>query len=406
MAEKNITPLKKGKATFNLIGKVKVNDYTFDIDHEYDSGWTSNIMNIGVDCGNGNVVFAEMSSGYFPAKYKRDNKIYVHGVKQDENDKIVDDWDNTFTIDWDDRNNPVILETIGKSCFVTVGIEKDEKGNTFYKDFLTEYDAVQYLSEHLTDETLVNVKGDIAYETDGEKVYIKKKITNIALSKAEPDKFKATFTQTILLDDGSIGKPDKEKNTIPMSVYVVDYIGKPKINGQKIEVKQNFAIPINMEFNIGDKPELVSKQLAKFFKAKKNEIIEMTVDGNLVEGGSIVNITVDDFPDDIKELIELGLYTEEEALAKCAVGNTSREKRMIITKPSITYIGEGDDRKPTVSRDDKKYKPTDLQFFSAYLATLDLNDSSDNNNDNIQIDDDISTSDNYDDEFMKMLEDL
>ena len=209
---------------------------------------------------------------------------------------------------------------------MTVGIEKDEKGNTFYKDFLTEYDAVEYLSEHLTDDTLINVKGNITYETDGEKVYKKKKITNIALSKAEPDKFKATFTQTILLDDGSIGKPDKEKNTIPMSVYVVDYVGKPKINGQKIEVKQNFAIPVNMEFNIGDNPELVSKQLAKFFKAKKNEIIEMTVDGNLVEGGSIVNITADDIPNDIKELIELGLYTEEEALAKCAVGNTSKEK--------------------------------------------------------------------------------
>lgn len=398
------TPLKKGKATFNLVGKAKVNDYTFDIDHKYDSGWTSNIINIGIDCGDGNTVYAEMSGGYFPDEYKKDNKIYVHGVKQDENDKTVDDWDNTFTIDWDDRNDPAILETIGKGCFVTVGIEKDEKGNTFYKDFLTEYDAVEYLSEHLIDETVINVKGNITYETDGEKVYKKKKITNIALSKAESDKFKATFTQTILLDDGSIGKPDKEKNTIPMSVYVVDYVGKPKINGQKIEVKQNFAIPVNMEFNIGDNPELVSKQLAKFFKAKKNEIIEMTVDGNLIEGGSIVNITADDIPDDIKELIELGLYTEEEALAKCAVGNTSREKRMIITKPSITYIGEGDDRKPTVSRDDKKYKPSDLQFFSAYLATLDLDNPSDNIDDGA--DDETDTSSNDEDEFMKMLEGL
>lgn len=397
-------PLKKGKATFNLVGKAKVNDYTFDIDHKYDSGWTSNIINIGIDCGDGNTVYAEMSGGYFPDEYKKDNKIYVHGVKQDENDKTVDDWDNTFTIDWDDRNDPAILETIGKGCFVTVGIEKDEKGNTFYKDFLTEYDAVEYLSEHLIDETVINVKGNITYETDGEKVYKKKKITNIALSKAESDKFKATFTQTILLDDGSIGKPDKEKNTIPMSVYVVDYVGKPKINGQKIEVKQNFAIPVNMEFNIGDNPELVSKQLAKFFKAKKNEIIEMTVDGNLIEGGSIVNITADDIPDDIKELIELGLYTEEEALAKCAVGNTSREKRMIITKPSITYIGEGDDRKPTVSRDDKKYKPSDLQFFSAYLATLDLDNPSDNIDDGA--DDETDTSSNDEDEFMKMLEGL
>ena len=404
MAKNELMPLKKGKASFTLIGKAKINDYTFDLDHEYDSGWTSNNMNIGIDCGDGNVVYAEMSGGYFPAKYNRDNKVYVHGVKVDDNGKNVDDYENTFTIDWDDRNDSSILETIGKGCFITVGIEKDEKGNTFYKDFLTEYDAVQYLSEHLADETVINVKGVISYETDGEKVYIKKKINNIALSKAESDKFKATFVQTILLDDGSIGKPDKEKNTIPMSVYVVDYIGKPKINGQKIEVKKNFAIPVNMEFGIGENAELAAKQLSKFFKAKKNEIIEMTVEGNLVEGGSIVNITTDDIPDDIKELIEMGFYSEEEALAKCAVGNTSREKRMIITKPSITYIGEGDNRKPTVSRDDKKYKPTDLQFFSAYLATLDLDNPSDNNDNGVN--DDTDSSGNDEDAFMKMLEDL
>lgn len=404
MAKNELMPLKKGKASFTLIGKAKINDYTFDLDHEYDSGWTSNNMNIGIDCGDGNVVYAEMSGGYFPAKYNRDNKVYVHGVKVDDNGKNVDDYENTFTIDWDDRNDSSILETIGKGCFITVGIEKDEKGNTFYKDFLTEYDAVQYLSEHLTDETVVNVKGVIAYETDGEKVYIKKKINNIALSKAESDKFKATFVQTILLDDGSIGKPDKEKNTIPMSVYVVDYIGKPKINGQKIEVKKNFAFPVNMEFGIGENAELAVKQLSKFFKAKKNEIIEMTVEGNLVEGGSIVNITTDDIPDDIKELIEMGFYSEEEAIAKCAVGNTSREKRMIITKPSITYIGEGDNRKPTVSRDDKKYKPTDLQFFGTYLATLNLDSPSDNNDNGVN--DDTDSSGNDEDAFMKMLEDL
>lgn len=77
---------------------------------------------------------------------------------------------------------------------------------------------------------------------------------------------------------------------------------------------------------------------------------------------------------------------------------------MIITKPSITYIGEGDDRKPTVSRDDKKYKPTDLQFFSACLATLDLDNPSDNTDNST--DDETDSSSDDEDEFMKMLEGL
>lgn len=392
MAKKDLTPLKKGKANFTLIGRAKVNDYTFDINHEYDSGWTSNIMNISVDCGDGNVVYVEMSGGYFPPKHMRDNKIYVHGVK-DDNGNMIDDYENTFTIDWDDRDNKTILETIGKNCFITVGVEKDEKGNTFYKNFLTEYDAVQYLSEHLANDTIVNIKGTISYETDGEKVYIKKKINSMVLSKAEPDNFKATFVQTILLDDKSIGKPDKEKNTISISAYVVDYIGKPKINDKKIEVKKNFAIPVNMELAINDNIELTTKQISKLYKAKKNEIIEITVEGNLIEGGSIINITADD----IKELIELGLYTEEEALMKCAVGNTSREKRMVIIKPAITYIGEEEARKPTVSRDCKKYVPNDLVFFGAYLATLE-------NTDDTSIKEEIS--DTEDDELLALLNEL
>jgi hypothetical protein len=383
--------LKKGKAQFTLVGNVKVNEYTFDLDKTYDSGWTSNILNLGVDCGNGNTVYAEMSGGYFPAKYKRDNVVYVHGIKEVDGKK-QDDFQDSFTIDWDDRFDETILETVGRNCFVTVGIEKTDKDKTFYKDFLTEYDAVAYLAENLKDGTTVYVRGNIAYESDGEKVYVKKKITNIALSEAKPENFKATFTQTILLDDGSIGKPDKEKNTIPISAYVVDYVGKPKIDDKKIEVKKNFAFPVNFEFGIGDNAELTAKQLSKFFKAKKNEIIEISVDGNIIEGASIVNITKDDLPDDIKELIELGLYTEEEALTKCAVGNTSREKRMIITKPTITYVGEGDDRKPTVASDRTKYKPDDISLYSTFLATLEtgekVSDKGNTNSEDIEDDED------------------
>jgi len=398
MAKKNSAKLglKKGKAQFTLIGKAKVNDYTYDLDKTYDSGWTSNILNLGVDCGNGNIVYAEMSGGYFPEKYKRDNVIYVHGFKEVDGKK-QDDYEDSFTIDWDDRFDEEILETVGKNCFITVGVEKTDKDKTFYKDFITEYDAVAYLSEHLTDDLTVIVKGNIAYESNGENVYIKKKITSIALSKAEPENFKATFTQTILLDDGSIGKIDKEKNTIPMSAYIVDYVGKPKINDKKIDVKKNFAFPVNFEFGIGDNSELTAKQLSKFFKAKKNEIIEITVDGNIVEGAAVINITKDDLPDDIKELIELGLYTEEEALTKCAVGNTNREKRMIITKPTITYVGEGDDRKPTVATDRTKYKPEDLEFYSTFLETLDTESDEENSKSN------KSDSEDDDDDLLDML---
>lgn len=70
--------LKKGKASFNLIGRVKRTDKSFNLNNTYDSGWTDNSMYIGVDCGNGNVVYSEMRSGFFP-----DNEsIVTHTMKK------------------------------------------------------------------------------------------------------------------------------------------------------------------------------------------------------------------------------------------------------------------------------------------------------------------------------------
>ena len=392
------TPLKKGKANFILIGEAKVNDYTFSMDNTYESSsWTDNKLNLGVDCGNGNTVYAEMSGGYFP---NADSQIYVHGIKEDANGK-TEDFENRFSVDWEDRFDNDILETVADSCFITVGITKDDKDKIVYKKFLSGYDAVYYLSKHLENGMVVCIKGNMAYETDGEHTYIKKKITSITLSKAEPKDYKATFTQTILLDEHSVGKEiDKEKNTLNISAYCVDYIGKPKIDGKKIEVKKNFAIPVNFEYALDGDKDIVAKQLKTYFKAKKNEVIELTVLGNIVEGATIVNVTLDDIPDDIKELIELNYYTEEEALKACAVGNSSREKRMIIVKPTIAINGN-DKKIPTVAINKEKYNVNDLEFFNDYLASLDTDDS-DDNYETIE----PTSDDDEDDDFMALLNDI
>ena len=77
---------------------------------------------------------------------------------------------------------------------------------------------------------------------------------------------------------------------------------------------------------------------------------------------------------------------------------------MIITKPAITYIGEGETRKPTASRDTKKYKPNDLSFFEAYLATLNLDDAE---AEETTDDTDVTTdTEDEDDDLLNLLNDL
>ena len=132
------------------------------------------------------------------------------------------------------------------------------------------------------------------------------------------------------------------------------------------------------EVAINDNPEITAKMLQKFFKAKKGKITEVTVTGNLVEGGATVAITEDDIPDDIKELIDMGLYSAEEAERKIAVGNNgNRERRMIILKPDIVYVGKDENRKPTVAFEDAKYDEDDLYFYEQALLDAGANSDTD-----------------------------
>lgn len=367
--------LKKGKAAFTLIGKAKVTDKTFNLDNAYDSGWTDNQMYLGVDCGNGNMVYGEMRGGFFP-----DDDNILRGFSKD--DKDDDGKSEQVEIAWEDRFDEELLDTVSDTSFITVGVEKDVKGKTVYKKFLSAYDAVEYLNDHLEDEMIVNVKGNIGYSEYEDNVKVKKEITSIVLSKVEDETdFKAIFTQTILIDFDSIGKKDLEKNTITLNAYVVDYVGKPKIDGKKVEIKKNVTYPKTFEIAINENPEITAMMLQKFFKVKKKGNINvLTVMGNLIEGAAIVNITDDDIPDDIKELIKMGLYSEEEAKAKCAVGGNNRERRMVILKPDITYVGQDDERKPTVAFEEGKYENSDLYFYVQALNDAGLNAEDTNNN--------------------------
>ena len=196
------------------------------------------------------------------------------------------------------------------------------------------------------------------------------------------------------------GEPVLPKSSLEyQSFCVLNEINNIKIDGEKIEVKKNVTYPKTFEVAINENPEITAKMLQRFFKPKKGKITEITVTGNLVEGGSTVNITEDDIPDDIKELIEMGLYSEEEAEKKIAVGNGNRERRMIIVKPDITYVGTGDDRKPTVAFEDGKYDEDDLYFYEQALLDAGAEPSSDDDTDS-----ESEETSSEDDDLLAMLE--
>ena len=338
-------------SNFTLIGKPVINDYTFKIDEKSEkSNWVYNSLNLGVDCGeaHGNV-YAELMGGY---SEENENKIYAHGKKEDGSD----DFEAQIIVDWDDRFNDEVLEEIGDLSFITVGLEKTSEGKTFYKKFLSAYDAIAYVKEHISEDMVVNVKGNLKYSTYNDNVQVRKNITSIVLSKVEnPVDFRATFTQTVLIDkdSASLKNIDKDKGVMYVDTRVLDYV--KEVNG--IEVKSQYPYSKQFEFEMDFSNEAACKKIMdKLFKVKKG-ITQITFEGEFIEGGAVVTATWDDIPDDIKDLVEMGVYTKEEALAKCTA-NGSRERRMVLKKPQIKLVG--DEKTPVIQRFEERYTEDDL----------------------------------------------
>ena len=338
-------------SNFTLIGEAQVNDYTYKIDARSErSSWIYNSINLGIFCGESSgTVYCELMGGYSD---ERENVIYAHG--KDENGR--DDFSQQVIVDWDDRFNDEVLDSIGDMSFITVGLEKTATGKTYYKKFLSAYDAIAYAKEHLESGMVVNVKGRLQYSIYNDNVQVRKTIQSIVLSSVDdPANYSARFTQSILIDkdSASLKNIDKDRGVMYVDARVLDYV--KEMSG--VEIKGQYPFTKTFEFPMDfTKPDVCKKVMDKVFKVKKN-VTQITFDGTFVEGGATVNATMDDVPDDIKELIDLGIYSEEEALAKCSASG-SRERRMVLQKPHIKLVG--DDKIPTLQKFDDRYTEDEL----------------------------------------------
>ena len=368
MNEKKVINRNDWVSQFTLIGKPTINDYTFKMDERSEkSNWVYNALNLGVDCGESHgVIYGELMGGY---SEDNANVIYAHGKKEDGSD----DFQKQIVVSWDDRFNEDVLEEIGSMSFIDVGLERTDKGNLFVKHFLSAYDAIAYIKDHLSEDMVINAKGTLKYSTYNDVVQVRKNITSIVLSKVEnPSDFKATFTQSILIDkdSASLKNIDKDKGVMYVDARVLDYV--KEVNG--IEVKGQYPYNKQFEFAMDFSNEAACKKIMeKLFKVKKG-VDQITFEGEFIEGGAVVTATLADLPDDIKELVEMGVFTEEEACAKCTA-NGSKERRMILKKPLIRLVG--DDKIPVIQRFENRYEENDLVLDYLYKENGETNDTED-----------------------------
>lgn len=349
MAEKIVK--KDWVSNFTLIGKPVINDYTFKINEKSEkSKWVYNAMNLGVDCGEAHgTVYAEMMGGY---SEENENRIYAHGKKEDGSD----DFDTQIVVPWENRFNEAVLEEIGGMSFIAVGLEKTNMDKIYRQNFLSAYDAIAYIKEHMTSDMIINVRGNLKYSVYNGVVQVRKNITSIFLSNVkDASEYKATFTQSVLIDkdSASLKNIDKDKGVMFVDTRVLDYA--KEVDG--VEVKGQYPYNKQFEFAMDFSNQANCKKIMeKLFKVKK-DITQITFEGDFVEGGAVVTATLEDIPEEIRDLIDMGVYSEEEALAKCS-SNGSRERRMVLKKPMIKLAGE--DKTPVLQKFEERYTEEDL----------------------------------------------
>jgi len=364
MAEKEKQVLQKGKSYVTVVGKASLSENSFSGDKtSKNSDYIYNRVNIGIETAEGNKIYGEMMGGYSPSQ----NYPIKARTKQVDGQPSVN-----IDVAWADRLNESIVETINEFNVIKIGLvrekepaegveptEEQKNSKLIVKKFLSSYDAHDYIQKHLKDGMMIMVKGSYAFNTYNDETQRKLEIDSIFLSKSE-EGF-ANFVQTVVVDEDSLTKESlrnaKETGEIIVNARAVDYVSK--LNGKKIGKNMLFDFPVVVKVN-KEKPETTEAIIKKLFSVKKGKVREVTLEGQILEGYEQEEVNEKDIElsKDVKELIEMGLYSMEEAKKKMTVrGN--RVSKLLFTRPFI--IRDKDDaNKITLDIHDDKYTPEDL----------------------------------------------
>ena len=391
--------LKKSRANFEVIGEVgKLGEWTYSIDATSSSGFKYSSMKLNVKVSDNNTISVEAMGGYFPNK--TDNIIKVRG-KDDPNEMIE--------VAWEDRKNKDIIDVISNLNIINIALEKDVNNKLVYKKFLSWYDAIEYVQAHLKQGDRIKVRGNLVYSEYNETVQVRKNIQSIYLVDESDEKVKneALFTQTILTTSSDMDKSHaKEDKIIDISAKVVDY-------DKNLGAQRAFDYLFKVKLEDGQENARLSV-CKKLIPEKKTILREITVVGNIVEGAEVSNITAKDIPQELQDLIDCGIYTEEEILNKMIVKG-HKIVSFFITKPAVSEAKEG--QLPTILVSDDKYTLDDLiveaptksssddNKFEKELEALDeqLEDTDSDENDELE---DTDSDEDYNDlSWMKELDD-
>lgn len=355
MTQSNLeTELHSGVSRFSAYGKVSISADTFPTDAvKAASGYTYKRVSFPVSVGDNNTIYVQMMGGYSPKK----PVIYARNT---DNDPIE--------VNWDLRTNENILENIADRSFVKVRLEKDADGKLIEKKFLSEFDAITYMADHLKDGQQVYIGGDVEYRHYNGQIQRSFNMTTVALDENEDREPSAQLSQTYLIDSTSVDRDWEdqleEKKQLVVNAYVPQYVGKHE--GK--QVKKTLAFPQQFVLKATDENMDKRKAIVKRFLLTDEDVVrELSLLCDLVDGYEESTGNVE-LSDDLKELIKLGFMTEEAAEKQMTIGG-NRVRETVLIRPMLRR----NNGQPELMMEDK-YAPEALVFLQAIMDDEEIDD--------------------------------
>lgn len=299
------TELHGGVSRFGMYGTVNIAPDTFPSEESVSaSGYHYKRISFPVRSGEGNSVYVQMMGGYS----EKDPKVFVRN-KDGE----------FFNIKWDLRNNENMLENVEPQSFVRVSLEKDANGELIEKKFVSELDAINYMTEHLENGMDVYLGGNVEYRHYNGQVTRSFNVTRVLLNENNHEHV-TRMRQTYLISENSVPRDWedrlKEKGEVKINAFVPQYVSKE--DGK--EIKKTIAMP--QTFTVKGEGDDLKKALFTVRKMIPAEgtVKEIPLNMDIIDGFRETTGEIE-MTEEVRELIEAGLMTEDEVKTTATISS-------------------------------------------------------------------------------------
>ena len=329
-------------ANFSFIGKIvpvkeseKFKGYT---ETKYDSGWVNQKLRFNVIAGD-NRHFVEINAGKWYDDKKNTTVYTMSKAEGGKKSKPIEiSWEKrndpeeinkvagykVFTIDTDNYEHRKALEESGDN----VALEASKKKR---KHFITGVDFCEYARKVVNSEKIQDMMfricGNIVvnYGSKNDQYYTTYEVTKIYRVADNAEPLSEVNLDFYFMEDAVDSEDYNEKGKAIVSGYSMFYDSM---------TKKNWFYPVSLVI-AGSTDEAGKKRLAGFQKMfdkfESDEVRKVSLVCQKIDGAQRVNIKYEDLPEDVRENIDFGLISLEDAIKDAGgqmYGDAIRELRI------------------------------------------------------------------------------